>query len=67
MFKRTPDVIYLNTSLHLSQASNSSFIINFIMTTKSVVNVIVPAVISRNIGMICDKFNDIILALIGLL
>ena len=41
--------IYLNRSLHLCQASNLSFIISFITTTKMVVSVTVPAVISRNI------------------
>ena len=46
-------------SIYTHYASNSSFIIIFIITTKSVVNVIVPAVISRNIGMMCDKFIDI--------
>ena len=54
-------------SIYTHYTSNSSFIMTFIITTKSVVNVIVPAVISRNIGMICDKFIDIILALIVLL
>ncbi len=54
-------------SIYTHYTSNLSFIMSFITTTKMVVSVTVPAVISRNIGMICDKFIDIILALIVLL
>ena len=46
-------VIYINISLQSCQTSNSSFITIFITTTQSVVNVTVPAVISRNIGTMC--------------
>ena len=54
-------------SIYTHYTSNLSFIMSFITTTKMVVSVTVPAVISRNIGMICDKFIDIILALVVLL
>ena len=54
-------------SIYTHYASNLSFIMSFITTTKMVVSVTVPAVISRNIGMMCDKFIDIILALVVLL
>ena len=46
-------------SIYTHYASNLSFIMSFITTTKMVVSVTVPAVISRNIGMMCDKFIDI--------
>ena len=57
-------VIYLNRTLQFCQASNFSFIIIFITTTKSVVNVIVPAVISRNIGMMCCVLILVILLIL---